>query len=60
MREHRKHRAFEPADEVVLLIYRETKDFHREEVCGVTSQIRRAAVSVQSNIVEGCSASVNT
>jgi four helix bundle protein len=34
-------------------IYRLTKDFPREEVYGITSQMRRSAVSVASNIAEG-------
>ena len=48
-----KLRAFELADEVVVLIYRTTKRFPKEEVYVLTAQMRRAAVSVPSNIVEG-------
>ncbi|MEZ6125799.1 MAG: four helix bundle protein [Planctomycetaceae bacterium] len=54
MRDHTKFRAFELADEVALLTYRFTSGFPREEQFGLTSRMRRAAVSVPSNIVEGC------
>ena len=54
MCDHTKHRAFELADEVAVLVYRMIAGFPRKELYGLTSQIRRAAVSVPSNIVEGC------
>jgi len=54
VRDHTKLRAFELADEVAVLVYRVTAGFPREELYGLTSQMRRAAVSIPSNIVEGC------
>ena len=44
---------WQKAHELVLKIYEMTKDFPRDELFGLTSQIRRASVSVPSNIVEG-------
>ena len=54
MRDHTKLRAFELADEVAMLTYKSTAEFPKNEQFGLTSQMRRAAVSVPSNIVEGC------
>lgn len=41
------------AIEMSVALYRLTRDFPREEVYGLTSQLRRAGVSVASNIAEG-------
>ena len=54
MRDHTKLKAFDMADELAILIYTITKGFPKFEMYGLTSQMRRAAVSVPSNIVEGC------
>ncbi len=53
MRDHTKLRAFQLADQLALVIYKMTRTFPKEEIFGLTSQLRRAAVSITSNIVEG-------
>ncbi len=55
MRDYKNIRAYQLADELVMSIYRATKTFPKEEMYGLTSQLRRAAVSVPANIVEGAS-----
>ena len=53
MKGHRDLVAWQKAMELVIEIYRATRDFPKDELYGLTSQLRRAAVSVPSNLAEG-------
>jgi four helix bundle protein len=44
---------WQKAHQFVLLVYRYSKSFPREETYGLTSQLRRSAVSIPANIAEG-------
>ena len=50
---YKKLKVWQKADELALAIYIESKKFPKEEIYGITSQLRRAALSVPTNIVEG-------
>ena len=53
MRPHHKLDAWNNAVRLVVDIYKATESFPKEERYGLTSQIRRAAVSIPANIAEG-------
>ncbi len=45
--------------ELSLELYRLSRSFPREEIYGITSQLRRAAVSIGANLAEGCGRRTN-
>lgn len=50
---YKKLKVWQLADSLALEVYRVTAVFPKEEIYGITSQLRRAALSVPTNIVEG-------
>ena len=56
-RNHRSLKAWQKAIELVERVYGETRKFPKEELFGLTSPMRRAAVSVPANIAEGAARS---
>src|ERR1700726_4715926 len=55
MRDYTKIEAWRLADDLTVAIYEQTRSFPKEEMYGLTSQLRRASYSVPANIVEGSS-----
>jgi four helix bundle protein len=53
MQTHKDLDVWKEGIDLVVEIYRVTKSFPKEEVYGITSQMRRASVSIPSNIAEG-------
>jgi four helix bundle protein len=54
MQDFRNLRVWRAAHSYALLVYRATAAFPRDERFGLTSQLRRAGVSIAANIAEGC------
>jgi four helix bundle protein len=54
VKDFRQLKVWQRAHQLTLDIYKTTASFPRSEAYGLTPQIRRAAVSIPSNIAEGC------
>lgn len=54
MRDFRTLKVWERAHRLTLDVYVATRDYPREELYGLTSQTRRASMSIPANIAEGC------
>ena len=53
MKDHKELDVWKESVDLVVQVYTVTKDFPKDELYGLTNQIRRAAVSIPSNISEG-------
>ena len=60
MRDFRKIQVWEKSHKLTLQLYKITSSFPKEELYGLTSQIRRAAGSIPANIAEGCGRNTQT
>lgn len=54
MRDFKKLAVWEKAHQLALSVYKETTSFPKDELYGLTAQMRRSASSVPTNIAEGC------
>ena len=54
MKDFRQLTVWQRAHQVALGIYKLTRDFPKDELYGLTSQMRRSSVSIAANIAEGC------
>lgn len=54
MQDFKKLKVWEKGHQLTLGVYKLTARFPKEELYGLTSQMRRAAASIVSNIAEGC------
>jgi four helix bundle protein len=54
VKDFKELRVWSKAHELTMLVYELTRAFPRDEVYGLTSQVRRSAASIGANIAEGC------
>jgi four helix bundle protein len=55
LNDYKELEAWQIAMDLAQEVYRLTRDFPKEEIYGLTNQVRRAAVSIPSNVAEGAS-----
>jgi four helix bundle protein len=60
MRNYRDLQVWKKAHDLTLELYRVSQRFPREEMYGITGQLRRAAVSIGANLAEGCGRRTST
>src|SRR5947209_17813188 len=60
MRNYRELQVWHKAHKLTLDLYRLSREFPREELYGLSSQMRRAAVSIGANLAEGCGRRTST
>jgi len=54
LKDFRTLKAWEKSHRLTLAVYKATRGFPREELYGLTSQMRRSAAAIPANIAEGC------
>ena len=54
MKDYRELKVWERSHQLALAVYKVTTTFPKDELYGLTSQIRRACASIPANIAEGC------
>jgi four helix bundle protein len=60
MKNYRDLQVWKKAHDLTLELYRVSQRFPREEIYGITGQLRRAAVSIGANLAEGCGRRTST
>lgn len=54
MRDYKKYIVWQKSHELVLDIYKTSRDFPKDELFGLISQMKRSSSSIPTNIAEGC------
>lgn len=54
MKDFHQLQVWQKAHELTLIVYQVTRTFPREELYGLTSQLRRCSASIPANLAEGC------